>query len=125
MNGEMEAFETHLDRMEREAQAQAAALAVEKEKTKQLKVQARSDTKQTFVYVVCILAVVAIIAGIGFAIFKGTAGPSAKQQLEDKWRTQCVQAHGTWIPKVGTDGDPLCVIAGGGSMTMKENYNAR
>jgi hypothetical protein len=109
---ELTDFESHMDRMERERQAQQAALEVEKERTKQAKYSARGDTKEMLMFIVIALIAAAAIVGLVYIIWQASAGPSSKQQLEDKWRTDCNANHGTWIPG-SSDSKAMCVNPSG------------
>ena len=98
---EIEQFETHMDRMEREAQAQRAALAVEQEKTKQAKVAARSSRHEAIVYSLMVIAAAAVVLGILAAVFFGVRGPSAEQELRQEHIRMCFEKGGTWEPDSG------------------------
>lgn len=101
MSQEIEQFETHMDRMDREAQQQRHALAIEQEKTKQKKIEAKKDSKETFLFFVGMVSVVAVILGIVAAIYFGTAGPSAEQQLRQEHIKMCFDNGGKWEPDKG------------------------
>lgn len=115
MDAEMEAFETHMDRMEREKQAQDSQLAIEREKTKRAKIEARADTKEMITWVLGILIGCAALVATIFFIWQGTKGPSASQQLEDKWRTECIAHNGAWIPGGNSNGSSAgtCYVLNG------------
>ena len=116
MSSEIEAFETHMDRMERERQAQHAELEkvriTQEHQTKRAKLEARNATKETLTWIVLIIAVATVVLGIIFFIWKGTAGPSADQVLEDKWRSECLAASGTWIPDPEGYENHMCLSPG-------------
>lgn len=105
MDAEMEAFETHLDRMEREKQAQDSQLALEKERTKRAKVDARADTKEMLTWILGTFLAVVMVLGLSYIIWQGNKGPSASEQLQDKWRTECIDHNGTWIPDTDSHGN--------------------
>lgn len=111
---EIEAFETHMDRMERERQAQDAALEIEKELTRRAKIKARTETKETITWIFGMIITAVVVLGAIFFIWKGTAGPNADQELEREARIECVQSGGTFIPNVGGDsrGSDICIVEG-------------
>lgn len=111
MTQEMEQFETHMDKMERLAQQQRHELALAQEKTKLAKVEAKKDTKETFLLSFAILATVAVIIAIIGAIYLGTSGPSAKDQMQEKQITRCYDEGGEWEPDRGDDNDPDDFVA--------------
>jgi hypothetical protein len=114
VNNELQNFETHMDRMERERQQQEHELQLAKEKTRLAKVEARADTKEQATIWLSIIAGVGILLVIIWAIYTGVAGPSADQQMERESRTECISNGGTFIPNVGngTKGSDICILPG-------------
>ena len=108
---ELEQFETHMDRMDRLSQQQSHELALAQEKTKQLKVEARKDSKETFLFALGILATVSVILGIIGAIYMGVSGPSSQEQLEREQITLCYNKNGEWEPARGDARDPDDFVA--------------
>lgn len=108
---EMEQFETHMDKMERLAQQQRHELALAQEKTKLAKVEAKKDTKETFLFALGIIAVVGVILGIVGAIYLGVSGPSSQEQLEREQITLCYDRNGEWEPDRGDEHDPDDFVA--------------
>lgn len=109
-------FESHMQRMEREAQQQAHDLAVEKERTKQRKLAARSETKEYLAWGALALLVVAVVAAIVVGIWYVTKGPDTDQQRRDEYRTECITNGGTFIPELGEsdsgEGVDVCIAEG-------------
>lgn len=110
MSNEIEQFETHMDRMERERQAQEHALAVEQERTKQAKIAAKSDTKETFLFSFMSLAAAAVVLGIIAAIFFGVRGPSAEQQQRQEQIQMCYEQGKDWIPEQSTGEGGVVIV---------------
>lgn len=108
---EIEQFETHMDKMDRLAMEHKHELALAQEKTKQVKIAARESRHEAILWAISIIAVVAVILGIVFAIYKGTAGPSSEQQLEDKQISRCYDEGGEWEPDRGDEQDPDDFVA--------------
>lgn len=116
MSNELEEFAAHQNQLERDRQQQAHALEVERERTKQLKVQARKDTKETITWITLAALGVGLVLGFVYIIWQATAGPSAGQEFQDKWRHECIERGGTWVPNdyeeksiCALDGTPVIV----------------
>lgn len=108
-------FESHMQKREIQDAKNAHELALAHEKTLQAKYNNRADNLENFWIVVgCLIGAVAIVA-VCFIIWKGNAGPSAEQQLEDKWRSECLAKQGTYIPSENSSGDPTPICAIGDS----------
>lgn len=101
MTQEMEQFETHMDRMDRLSQQQKHELALAQEKTKQVKVAAKKDTKEAFMFTIGAILVAAVLLGIVAAIFLGARGPGATENLRHEEITMCMDHGGKWEPDKG------------------------
>lgn len=111
LSSEMQAFETHMDRMERVAEENRGKLAVAKQETKQARWEAIG---WGMAWLFGSMAVVAIVLGITYAIYKGTEGPSSQQKLDQDARMTCIKGHGTWLG-TGSDNTSVagsCVMPG-------------
>lgn len=52
------------------------------------------------------LAAAGAVVGVALVFWMGVRGPSAKDQLEDQQKRECIAQHGTWVKiSQGTDGD--------------------
>lgn len=107
---EIEQFETHMDRMERERQAQASNLAIEQERTKRAKIEARSSRHEAVVWVFACISAAAVVLGIIAAIFFGVDGPSAEQVQRQEHIEMCYERGGTWEPEQSTGADGVILI---------------
>lgn len=109
MSDEMHAFETHMDRMERERQAQEAELArvkVEQEaQTKRAKMNARESTKEFAAYCVGFLAAAAVLITLAIVFWTDLGeNPEVKPkvsdaQVEQQREERCIDTGGGWLPK--------------------------
>lgn len=113
MSAEIEEFAAHQNQLERDRQQQAHALEVERELTKRAKVEARKDTKEMITYIIIGILAVGLVLGIGYMVWQGSAGPSEDQQFQDKWRSECLERGGTWIPNDTDNSKSICALGGG------------
>lgn len=95
-------FEQHSYQMERDRQKQSAELEkVQRQGEYDVKraVQNRKHDRNIIVgWVLGVMAASVAAVGVSYIIWQGVAGPSESERLEDKWRTECIQHNGTWIP---------------------------
>lgn len=97
----LENFETHMDRMEREAQQQRAQLAIEVEKTKQIRSTNRGNWSEAIMVVGACFAVVVFLIGFIYTMWLINRGPSASETLRHQEITMCMDNGGKWEPNKG------------------------
>lgn len=110
MSQEIEQFETHMDRMDREAQQQRANLAVEQERTKRAKIEAKANRQESWQIFIIGFFVSAVVLGIAAAIFFGVRGPSAEQQQMQDRVMACYDQGKDWIPEQSTGADGVVIV---------------
>jgi len=134
MSAEIEAYETHLDRMDRERQAQEAELAktrlVQENETKRAKLAARESTKEMLIYIVGFLAAAAVLATLAL-VFWTDFGENPEQQpkvtgeqVEQQREERCIDTGGGWLPADTFSGSypdqGMCIYPG---RTVTETQN--
>lgn len=108
MTNEIEAYETHLDRMDRERQTQEAEhkriALVQENETKRAKLQARESTKEMLMYVGGFLCAAAVLITLAL-VFWTDLGENPQQQpkvteemVEQQREERCIDTGGGWLP---------------------------
>jgi hypothetical protein len=110
MSQEIEQFETHMDRMERERQAQQAALLVEQERTKRAKIESKKNRQESWQLFVIGFFASAVVLGITAAIFFGVRGPSAEEQQKQEQIMACYDQGKDWVPEQSTGADGVVIV---------------
>jgi hypothetical protein len=103
------------DRLEQKHKHELEKLQVaEAESTKRARINRSENRMLGIIWVVAILAVTAIIFGIGWWIWSETSGPESNGPTgEERREIACVENGGGWVPKdLLAAGAGLCVYPG-------------
>lgn len=105
---ELAAYETHMDRMERERQAQVAELekvrVVQENETKRAKLEARESTKEMLTFIGGFLAATAVLVTLGLVWWTDFGENPTQQpkisdaQIEQQREERCIDTNGGWLP---------------------------
>ena len=102
---EIQNFETHLDRMEREKQAQEATLRLEQERIKRAKLDQRFRNKDEFWIVSGLAVVLTFVLCLGYLIWLGVRGPNNDDIQRQQEIQMCYDHGGYWKPDKGDPRD--------------------